>query len=303
MSDDPPREPGADDPASRGKADYDIEARYLAEIARYDLLTPEEEIELARRMAVEGDEEAKRRLIISNLRLVVAIARRYVGRGPSLLDLVEEGNLGLIRAAGKFDYRRGFRFSTYASWWIKQAITRGMASQSAAIRVPVHIYQLVNRYVREERSLTEGGAHAPSDEEMAKRLDVSLKKAKLVRRLIHGIRFEEPMQSAEALQLLAAEQYERRSRTPEEIVSDQMEQETVTGLLERLSEREQRILALRYGLKDGKSRTLAETGERVGVSRERVRQIEKRALKKLNLMLVGTPRPGRSHAEDQTSDS
>ena len=166
------------------------------------------------------------------------------------------------------------------------------------MRVPVHIFQLVNRYVREERALAEGGAPAPSDEEMAKRLDVSVKKAKLLRRLIHGIRSEEPLQSAEALQLLAAEQYERRARTPEEIVSEQMEQDTVSGLLERLSEREQRILALRYGLQDGKSRTLAETGELVGVSRERVRQIEKRALKKLNLMLVGSPRAGRAHAED-----
>jgi len=298
MSDDPPRGPGADDKAPRGQSDYDIEARYLAEIARHDLLTAEEEIELARRVTEEGDEEAKRRLIISNLRLVVTIARRYVGRGQPLLDLIEEGNLGLIRAATKFDYKRGFRFSTYASWWIKQAITRGMASQSASIRVPVHIYQLVNRYVREERALTEGGAISPSDEQMAERLGVTLKKARLVRRLIQGIRSEELAESAEALQSLAAEQYERRARTPEEIVSDQMEQESVAGLLERLSDRERKILALRYGLQDGKSRTLAETGELVGVSRERVRQIEKRALKKLNLMLVGNPHGERPHGEN-----
>jgi len=264
--------------------DYDIQARYLSEIGRYPLLTPEQEIDLARRIS-EDDEEALRILIVSNLRLVVTIAKRYSGRGHGLLDLIEDGNIGLIKAAGKFDYKRGFRFSTYASWWIKQAITRGMASQSRALRVPVHIYQLINRYVREEEKLA---GKTVDDAEMAERLEVSVKKIRLIRNLIQGIRSEEPLISAEALQKLAADQYYRKTQTPEEIVSLQMENEHMADLIEKhLSEREQAILNLRFGLDDGEPRTLAEAGEIIGVSRERIRQIEKRALQKLGLMLSG----------------
>jgi RNA polymerase primary sigma factor len=268
---------------SRG--DYDIQAQYLAEIGKYPLLTPEEEIELARRIAEEGDEEAKRKLIISNLRLVVTIAKRYSGQGHGLLDLIEEGNIGLIKAAGKFDYRKGFRFSTYASWWIKQAIARGIASQSRAIRIPVHIYQLINRFLRAEDQMRNG---ATDDAAMAEALGVSLRKVKLVRNLITGIRSEEPLLSADALLKLSADQQFRKSQTPEEIISLQMEQEHLSELMSKhLSEREQEILTLRYGLEDGTPMTLAETGDVMGVSRERIRQIEKRALQKLNLMLSG----------------
>jgi len=266
----------------RRSGDYDIQARYLSEIGRYPLLTPEQEIDLARRVS-EGDDEARRILIVSNLRLVVTIAKRYSGRGHGLLDLIEDGNIGLIKAAGKFDYKRGFRFSTYASWWIKQAITRGMASQSRALRVPVHIYQLINRYVREEEKLAGKGTE---DNEMAERLEVSVKKIRLIRNLITGIRSEEPMIDAESLQKLAADQYYRRTKTPEDIVSLQMENEHMADLIEKhLSEREQEILTLRFGLDDSEPRTLAEAGEIIGVSRERIRQIEKRALQKLGLML------------------
>ena len=268
--------------------DYDIQAQYLSEIGKYPLLTPEEEIELARRIAEENDEEALRKLIISNLRLVVTIAKRYARQGQSLLDLVEEGNIGLIKAAGKFDYRKGFRFSTYASWWIKQAITRGMASQSRTIRIPVHIYQLINRFLRAEDRLR---GKPVDDEVMAEELGISIKKVKLVRTLITGIRSEEPLVSAEALQKLSSDPNLRRPRTPEDIVSMQMEHEHLSDMMSRhLSEREQEILTLRYGLDDGHPMTLAQAGEVIGVSRERIRQIEKRALQKLNLMLSGKTR-------------
>jgi RNA polymerase primary sigma factor len=268
--------------------DYDIQAQYLTEIGKYPLLTPEEEIELARRVAVDGDEDAKRRLILSNLRLVVTIAKRYARQGQNLLDLVEEGNIGLIKAAGKFDYRKGFRFSTYASWWIKQAITRGLASQSRTIRIPVHIYQLINRFLRvEDRRRGE----RVDDEEMASELGISIKKVKLVRSLITGIRSEEPLVSAEALQKLSSDYDLRIAKTPEDIVSMQMEHEHLSDMMSRhLSQREQEILTLRYGLDSGTPMTLAQAGEVIGVSRERVRQIEKRALQKLNLMLSGRAR-------------
>jgi RNA polymerase primary sigma factor len=276
MSDDrPPNE-------ERSQPSYDIEARYLAEIGRYALLTPEEEVELGRRLAA-GDEDAKRRLIISNLRLVVTIAKRYQRGSQNLLDLIEDGNLGLIRAAAKFDYTKGFRFSTYASYWIKQSIKRGIASQSRAIRIPVHIYHLITRYLRVE---DRHAGKSLDDETMSAELDVSVRRVKLVRTLINGIRAEDPLASADALQMLASDAYHRGNGTPEALVTLQLENEEMSDLFERcLSAREQEVLTLRYGLADGEPRTLGETGREVGVSRERVRQIEKRALQKLNLVL------------------
>ncbi len=271
------------DPTSEYKSDYDIQSLYLAEIGRYPLLTADEELELGRRIS-QGDEEARKKLIISNLRLVVSIAKRYSGRGHSLLDLIEEGNIGLMRAATKYDYTRGFRFSTYASWWIKQAITRGIATQSRTIRIPVHVYQLINRYTRTEEQL---GLTGVSDEQMAEALDVSLKKVRLVRNLIVGIRSDEPLVSAEAFNRLKHET-DGVALTPERTVSEHLENEEIAELLERaLTEREQEILRLRYGLEDGIPKTLAATGDIIGVSRERIRQIEKRALQKLNLLLSG----------------
>ena len=283
MSDDSkPKDAEKKSTGGRSDAQYDIQARYLSEIGKYKLLTPDEEKELSRRY-MEGEEEAKRQLVLSNLRLVVTIAKRYTGHGQSLMDLVEEGNIGLIKAAGKFDYRKGFRFSTYASWWIKQSITRGIANQSRTIRIPVHIYQLINRYIKEEERR---GLKQIDDEVMAEALDVPVKKIKLVKSLITGIRSDEPLQSAEALQKLSSEWEHIKSRTPEDIVSFQVENEHIAGLIDQhLSPREQEILRVRYGLDGSEPKTLAAAGKMMGVSRERIRQIEKRALKKLNIML------------------
>jgi RNA polymerase primary sigma factor len=290
MSDDSkpkPRKKTQETESEDSGAQYDIQAQYLAEIGKYKLLTAKQEQALAKRVA-EGDEEAKRQLVLSNLRLVVTIAKRYTSHGQSLMDLVEEGNIGLIKAAGKFDHRKGFRFSTYASWWIKQAITRGIANQSRTIRIPVHIYQLINRYIREEERFD---FKRVDDEEMAAALDVPVKKIKLVKSLIQGIRSEEPLVSAEALQKLSSELHHFRGQNPEEIVGLQVENEYVTDLIDRhLSEREQEILRIRYGLDGGEPKTLAAAGKVMGVSRERIRQIEKRALKKLNIMLQRSKR-------------
>ena len=266
---------------SRG---VDIQTRYLSEINRHALLTAKEEQTLGKAV-VEGDEEAKRQLIICNLRLVVTIAKRYFGQGLSFLDLVEEGNLGLIRAAGKFDYTKGFRFSTYASWWIKQSMTRAIANQSKSIRIPIHIYQLINRYLRMEE---QRGEQAFDEDTAAEALKVGVKKIRLVKSLIHGIRSEEFSVTAEALQKLSTDAAQEETPTPEQIISIQLENEQITEYMERyLSDREQQILRTRYGLADGEPHTLAETGKMIGVSRERIRQIEKRALQKLKLMLSG----------------
>jgi RNA polymerase primary sigma factor len=283
MSDESKPKPDAPKKPTKDKeVHYDLQARYLSEIGKYALLTAEEEHSLAKRVS-EGDEEAKRQLVLANLRLVVTIAKRYTGHGQSLMDLVEEGNIGLIKAAGKFDYSRGFRFSTYASWWIKQSITRGIANQSRTIRIPVHIYQLINRYVREEERR---GLKHIDDAIMAEALGVPVKKIKLVKSLITGIRSDEPLVSAEALQKLSADGHHVPSQTPEEIVTLQVENEFITDLIDKhLSKREQEILRVRYGLDGSEPKTLAAAGEMMGVSRERIRQIEKRALKKLNIML------------------
>jgi RNA polymerase primary sigma factor len=262
--------------------DYDIQTRYMMEINRYPLLTPEEEQEVARRVS-EGDEGARRRLINANLRLVVTIAKRYQGQGLSLLDLVEEGNLGLIRAAGKFDYKKGFRFSTYASWWIKQSITRALANQSKSIRIPIHIYQLINRYLRLEDRM----AGSFDEKEASEALAVSINKVRLVKNLIYGIRSEELTLTVEALQKLSTESSQDPSASADDLVTLQLQNEEIANFFRKyLSPREQEILRMRYGFDDGRPRTLAETGRILSVSRERVRQIEKRALQKLKLMLV-----------------
>ncbi|UCG52979.1 MAG: RNA polymerase sigma factor RpoD/SigA [Candidatus Latescibacterota bacterium] len=282
MAKDKDRGPSRDDEHITG--DYDIQTRYLVEINRYPLLNPETERAVAKRVA-EGDEDAKRELINANLRLVVTIAKRYVGQGLSFLDLVEEGNLGLIRAAGKFDYKKGFRFSTYASWWIKQSITRAIANQAKSIRIPIHIYQLIKRYLRlEDRS----GAGDFNEKDASEALGVTIKKIRLVKNLIFGIRSEELTITAEALQKLSSDISHEASTRAEDLVTVQLENEEIASFIERhLSAREQQILKTRYGLDDGTPRTLAETGRIIGVSRERIRQIEKRALQKLKLMLLG----------------
>jgi RNA polymerase primary sigma factor len=262
--------------------DYDIQTRYLMEINRYALLTPEEEREVAKQVS-EGDEGAMRRLINANLRLVVTIAKRYLGQGLTFLDLVEEGNLGLIRAAGKFDYQKGFRFSTYASWWIKQSITRAIANQSKSIRIPIHIYQLITRYLRLEDRMAAGEFN---EKDASEALGISIKKVRLVKDLIHGIRSEELEITAEALHKLSSETTQEASASAEDLITVQLENEELASYVAKyLSPREQQILKIRYGLDDGRPRTLAETGRMMGVSRERIRQIEKRALQKLKIML------------------
>jgi RNA polymerase primary sigma factor len=268
--------------ASYPSGDYDIQTRYLIEINRYPLLSAEEERDVAKAVS-EGDEQAKRKLIISNLRLVVTIAKRYLGQGLSFLDLVEEGNLGLIKAAGKFDHSKGFRFSTYSSWWIKQSITRAIANQSKAIRIPIHIYQLINRYLRLE---DKRGGEYRSETEIAESLGIKSSKVRLIKNLIQGIRSEELQITADALQKLSVDYQMEAVTLPETMVTLQLENEQIISLIEKyLSKREQEILKTRFGLDDGTPKTLAETGKLIGVSRERIRQIEKRALQKLKLML------------------
>jgi len=271
-------------PASsqRSSGDYDIQTRYLNEINRYPLLDAAGEQRLGKLIS-EGSEEAKQELIISNLRLVVTIAKRYSGQGLNFLDLVEEGNLGLIRASTKFDYRKGFRFSTYASWWIKQSITRAIANQAKSIRIPIHIYQLTNRYLR----LEDKQSGQPLDDEKAgELLGVGEKKIKLIKNLIQGIRSEELSMSADAFQKLSSERMKEMSNSAEEMVTVHVENEEIAASMERcLTEREREILKTRFGLEDGEPQTLAETGRKMGVSRERIRQIEKRALQKLKLLL------------------
>lgn len=262
--------------------DYDIQTRYMMEINRYPLLSAEEEQAVGKRVS-EGDDAARRQLINSNLRLVVTIAKRYMGQGLGLLDLVEEGNLGLIRAAGKFDYKKGFRFSTYASWWIKQSITRSLANQSKSIRIPIHIYQLINRYLRIEDRMSGEFNEKDASEALA----VSINKVRLVKNLIHGIRSEELTLTVEALQKLSTETAQDGGASADDLVTVQLQNEEIANLFQKyLSPREQEILRMRYGFDDGRPRTLAETGRMLSVSRERVRQIEKRALQKLKLMLV-----------------
>jgi RNA polymerase primary sigma factor len=276
------REEGAWREGERLSDDYDIQTRYMMEINRYPLLTAEEEQQVAKRVW-EGDEAARRQLINANLRLVVTIAKRYMGQGLGLLDLVEEGNLGLIRAAGKFDYQKGFRFSTYASWWIKQSITRSLANQSKSIRIPIHIYQLINRYLRLEDRM----AGEFNEKDASEALAVSINKIRLVKNLIHGIRSEELTLTVEALQKLSTETAQEGGASAEDLVTVQLQSEEIANLFHKyLSAREQEILRMRYGFDDGTPRTLAETGRMLSVSRERVRQIEKRALQKLKLMIV-----------------
>ena len=256
-----------------------LEKRYFKEINRYPLLTHEEEIDLSRK-AIKGDEDARRRLIISNLKLVITIAKSYSGYNVPFLDLIEEGNIGLIKAVGKYDPERGFRFSTYASWWIRQAIVRAISNQSRTIRIPIHIFQLMTKYIAMSEKMKN-----LTIEEKAKMLKISLKRFKMLEKLIRNIRELDVSSSLETFNLLSRTAVRDSEADPENIILQQIENEELTDLLERLSDREKLIIRIRYGLEDGKPHTLAETGEVIQVSRERVRQLEMRALKKLRLLL------------------
>lgn len=255
---------------------------YLQQIGRVRLLTAEDERELARLIQENDDEKAKAALIQANLRLVVSIAKKYIGRGLSLLDLIQEGNLGLIRAAEKFDYKRGFRFSTYATWWIQQAITRGIADKSRTIRLPVHMIETIGKLKKATKELTDELGRAPTRQELATRMDVSLGKLRLAIKATQStISLETPLYNKDEQAKISDTLIDPNIEDPDERVSQDSLTSDIENILKTLRTREKDVLELRFGLRDGTRRTLEEIGQLFGVSRERVRQIETRALNKL----------------------
>ena len=253
---------------------------YLKEIGRISLLTPEEEMKLSIKVA-NGDEEAKNRLAESNLRLVVSIAKRYVGRGLLFLDLIQEGNIGLMKAVDKFDYDKGYKFSTYATWWIRQAITRALADQARTIRVPVHMVETINKMARIQRQLTLELNREPTEEEIAKKMGISVEKVRDVIKISQDpVSLETPI-GEEDDSHLGDFVKDVNAMTPEEYATNEILKEEIKAVLETLQEREQEVLELRFGLIDGTSHTLEEVGKRFNVTRERIRQIEAKALRKL----------------------
>ncbi len=253
---------------------------YLKEIGRINLLTSDEEFEYAR-LATEGDEHAKTMLAESNLRLVVSIAKRYVGRGMLFLDLIQEGNIGLMKAVDKFDPGKGYKFSTYATWWIRQAITRAIADQARTIRIPVHMVETINKLARVQRQLTQELNREPTDEEIAKKLGISLEKVREVYKISQDpVSLETPI-GEEDDSHLGDFIKDERTMSPEEFTEIGMLKEELSGVLLTLTEREEKVLRLRFGLDDGQCRTLEEVGQIFNVTRERIRQIEAKALRKL----------------------
>lgn len=253
---------------------------YLKEIGRVPLLSPEEEIELAKRIE-QGDEGAKRRLAEANLRLVVSIAKRYVGRGMLFLDLIQEGNLGLIKAVEKFDYRKGYKFSTYATWWIRQAITRAIADQARTIRIPVHMVETINKLIRVHRQLLQELGRDPTPDEIAKEMNISEEKVREIQKIAQEpVSLETPIGEEEDSHLGDFIE-DQEARAPAEEASYTMLREQLDEVLTTLTDREQKVLRLRFGLDDGRARTLEEVGQRFGVTRERIRQIEAKTLRKL----------------------
>ena len=253
---------------------------YLKEIGKVDLLSAEEEMELAGKMA-EGDEVAKKKLAEANLRLVVSIAKRYVGRGMLFLDLIQEGNLGLIRAVDKFDYTKGYKFSTYATWWIRQAITRAIADQARTIRIPVHMVETINKLVRVSRQLVQELGREPTPEELAKGLNMSLEKVREISKISQEpVSLETPMGEEEDSHL-GDFIPDDDAPAPSEAASYVLLKEQLVDVLKTLTPREAKVLKLRFGLIDGRQRTLEEVGKEFNVTRERIRQIEAKALRKL----------------------
>ena len=253
---------------------------YLKEIGQIKLLTMEEELELADRI-LQGDEEAKKTLAEANLRLVVSIAKRYVGRGMLFLDLIQEGNIGLMKSVEKFDVTKGYKFSTYATWWIRQAITRAIADQARTIRVPVHMVETINKLARVQRQLTLELNREPSEEELAKKMNTSVEKIRDIYKISQEpVSLETPI-GEEDDSHLGDFIKDERNMSPEEYATNEMLKDEISEVLLTLTEREENVIRLRFGLEDGKSRTLEEVGQMFGVTRERIRQIEAKALRKL----------------------
>jgi len=253
---------------------------YLKEIGRVPLLSADEEIELAKRIG-QGDEEAKRRLAEANLRLVVSIAKRYVGRGMLFLDLIQEGNMGLIKAVEKFDHRKGFKFSTYATWWIRQAITRAIADQARTIRIPVHMVETINKLERVSRQLLQELGREPTPEEIAKEMDLSTEKVREIMKIAQEpVSLETPIGEEDDSHLGDFIE-DQDALAPADAAAYELLKEQLEDVLDTLTEREENVLRLRFGLDDGRTRTLEEVGKVFGVTRERIRQIEAKALRKL----------------------
>jgi RNA polymerase primary sigma factor len=253
---------------------------YLKEIGRVSLLTAAEEVELAKRIEA-GDEEAKKRLAEANLRLVVSIAKRYVGRGMLFLDLIQEGNLGLIKAVEKFDYRKGYKFSTYATWWIRQAITRAIADQARTIRIPVHMVETINKLIRVQRQLLQEKGRDPTPEEIAEQMGITVERVREIQKVAQEpVSLETPIGEEEDSHLGDFIEDED-APAPAEAAGYQLLKEQLEEVLDTLTNREEKVLRLRFGLSDGRARTLEEVGQVFGVTRERIRQIEAKALRKL----------------------
>ena len=253
---------------------------YLKEIGQIKLLTLKEESDLADRITA-GDEEAKNILAEANLRLVVSIAKRYVGRGMLFLDLIQEGNIGLMKAVDKFDVTKGYKFSTYATWWIRQAITRAIADQARTIRVPVHMVETINKLARVQRQLTLELNREPSEEELAKKMNTTVEKVREIYKISQDpVSLETPI-GEEDDSHLGDFIKDERNLSPEEFATNEMLKDEISHVLETLTEREEKVIRLRFGLEDGKPRTLEEVGQMFGVTRERIRQIEAKALRKL----------------------
>ena len=253
---------------------------YLKDIGKVPLLAADEEIELAKKM-LDGDEESKRKLSEANLRLVVSIAKRYMGRGMLFLDLIQEGNLGLMKAVEKFDYQKGFKFSTYATWWIRQAITRAIADQARTIRIPVHMVETINKQIRVSRTLLQEFGREPTPEEIAKYMGISEDKVREIQKIAQDpVSLETPIGEEEDSHLGDFLE-DQTSAAPSDMVAFTLLKEQLIGVLDTLTPREEKVLRLRYGIDDGRPRTLEEVGKEFNVTRERIRQIEAKALRKL----------------------
>ena len=264
----------------KGIAVDDPVRMYLKEIGKVALLTGDEEVDLAKRMQA-GDEEAKQKLCEANLRLVVSIAKRYVGRGMLFLDLIQEGNLGLIKAVDKFDYTKGFKFSTYATWWIRQAITRSIADQARTIRIPVHMVETINKLIRVSRQLLQTYGREPTPEEIAMEMDITVEKVREIQKIAQEpVSLETPIGEEEDSHL-GDFIPDDDVPAPAEAAAFSMLKEQLVEVLGTLTDREQKVLKLRFGLEDGRARTLEEVGKEFDVTRERIRQIEAKALRKL----------------------